>query len=413
MRKFSLGRVPDKKARECDAALRSGFASSANQPLLDRHPIKMGVCIVTFPLGEAGLTPVSHLVEIISSLARNVCLITGGAALADSRLSEKVQIVGVSHRNGSNSVTRIINYIRTQLKILLRTVAVSRRVDVFVFSIGGETLLIPMFIAKLLHKKIILIPAGDLTTVYSVLNDPLTKPTSLLVRLGMFLSDRLILYSRLLPQGRKMAWYRNKPIVAHEHFVDFDKFKVIRPIEERGQRVGYVGRLSEEKGILRFIDAISLVLKKRSYASFGVYGEGNLDNLVKRKIEYTGISSSVESSGWVPHEDVPKCLNEFALLVLPSFSEGLPNIILEAMACGTPVLATSVGAVPDIIEEGVTGFLLVSNDPQHISDKIVSILDSPEVLEKVSRNAYNYVRCEFSREKTVESWRTIFQTLEQ
>jgi len=70
-----------------------------------------------------------------------------------------------------------------------------------------------------------------------------------------------------------------------------------------------------------------------------------------------------------------------------------PSVILEAMACGTLVLATPVGAILDIINDDKTGFLLKSNDPKHIADKII------ELLEKVSKNAYNYVRENFSYEK--------------
>jgi glycosyltransferase involved in cell wall biosynthesis len=99
------------------------------------------------------------------------------------------------------------------------------------------------------------------------------------------------------------------------------------------------------------------------------------------------------------------------LLVLPSYTEGLPNIVLEAMACGTVVLATPVGAIPDIIKDGETGFLLKSNDPKHIAERILELLNKPELLDKVSINAYNYVRKNFSYEKTLDAWRKILSEL--
>jgi glycosyltransferase involved in cell wall biosynthesis len=82
------------------------------------------------------------------------------------------------------------------------------------------------------------------------------------------------------------------------------------------------------------------------------------------------------------------------------------------MACGTPVLSTPVGAIPDIINDDKTGFLLKSNDPKHIAEKIIELLNKSELLEKVSTNAYKYVRKNFSYEKTLESWRRIFSELE-
>jgi glycosyltransferase involved in cell wall biosynthesis len=99
------------------------------------------------------------------------------------------------------------------------------------------------------------------------------------------------------------------------------------------------------------------------------------------------------------------------LLVLPSFTEGLPNILLEAMACGTPVLATPVGAIKDIIKESETGFLLKSDDPIHIAERIIELLNNPELLEEVSIKAYNYVRENFSFEKTLDAWRKILSEL--
>jgi len=62
------------------------------------------------------------------------------------------------------------------------------------------------------------------------------------------------------------------------------------------------------------------------------------------------------------------------------------------MACGTLVLATPVGAIPDVIKDNETGFLLKSNDPEHIAERIIELLNKPDLLEKVSVNAYNYVR---------------------
>jgi len=86
--------------------------------------------------------------------------------------------------------------------------------------------------------------------------------------------------------------------------------------------------------------------------------------------------------------------------------------MFEAMACGTPVLATQVGAIPDIIKDNETGFLLKSNDPKHITERTVGLLNKPELLEEVSINAYNYVRANFSYEKTLQIWRKILKELE-
>jgi glycosyltransferase involved in cell wall biosynthesis len=143
---------------------------------------------------------------------------------------------------------------------------------------------------------------------------------------------------------------------------------------------------------------------------FVLVGEGPLFSLVNKKIGVFN-GGQVKVLKWLPRHELPLLLNKLRLLVLPSATEGLPNVVLEAMACATPVLATPVGAIPDIVKEGETGFLLKSNDPKHIAERIVELLNNPELLEKVSIKAYNYVRENFSFEKTLDAWRKILSKL--
>ena len=155
------------------------------------------------------------------------------------------------------------------------------------------------------------------------------------------------------------------------------------------------------------VDAMFLVKKKKSEVRFMICGEGALAHQVGKNIKAHDLEDITEFKDWIAHEDVPRYLNDLKLLVLPSFTEGLPNILLEAMACGTPVLSTAVGAVPDIIKDCETGFLLESNNPAHIAYKIIALLNNPELLSKVSLNACRYVRDNFNKEKTVEAWREV------
>jgi glycosyltransferase involved in cell wall biosynthesis len=94
------------------------------------------------------------------------------------------------------------------------------------------------------------------------------------------------------------------------------------------------------------------------------------------------------------------------LLVIPSFTEGLPNIILEAMACGTPVLATSVGAIPDIIKDGETGYIMENNSPVCIAENITRVLGDPD-REKIAMNARKMVESDFTFDTTVTQWKRI------
>ena len=369
------------------------------------------VCIVVFP-PPIRCIPLLNLTKLLSSLTRIVYVISSAISLERKKLPKNVQVMGVDHRTSSKVCMRIINYLHTQIKILSYVVAVSRRAEVFLFFIGGEGLFVPMLVLKALRKKVILMLGGAATKACSVRKDPLSKFMSLLASINFSLADKLIVYSQRLIQEANLCKYQHKVFIAHEHFIDFTKFAIMTKIDERSNLVGYIGRLSEEKGILNLIEAVPFVLKGKADTRFIICGKGSLADRVQNLMKAEGVEAQVRLIGWVAHEDVPQYLNELKILVLPSFTEGLPNAILEAMACGTSVLATPVGAIPDIIKDGKTGFLLKSNDPEHIADRIVELLGKPELLKKVSINAYNYVRENFSYEKTLEAWRKILSELQ-
>ena len=113
---------------------------------------------------------------------------------------------------------------------------------------------------------------------------------------------------------------------------------------------------------------------------------------------------------WVPHDKLPDYLNELKLVVLPSYTEGLPNLMLEAMACGTPVLATPVGAIPDMITDGETGFIMEDNSPACIAENVMRALEHPD-LERIVENARALVEREFTYETAVERYRRILDDL--
>ena len=140
-------------------------------------------------------------------------------------------------------------------------------------------------------------------------------------------------------------------------------------------------------------------------------GDGPLKELIEASLQEQGVSTRVDLPGSISHDDLPRYLNQLRLLVLPSYTEGLPNIMLEAMACGTPVLATPVGAIPDVIIDGKTGFIMENNSPECIAENVVRALNSPD-LERIAEAGRRFVEENFTFEKTVENWKEILQSIE-
>jgi len=140
-------------------------------------------------------------------------------------------------------------------------------------------------------------------------------------------------------------------------------------------------------------------------------GDGHLKNSIQSVLQEEKLTDYVDLPGWVSNENYPKYLNQLRLLVLSSYTEGLPYTILEAMTCGTPVLATPVGAIPDIIIDGKTGFIMEDNLPECIAENVSRALRSPN-LDKIAENGRRFVEENFTFEKTTENWNRILNKLE-
>ena len=364
------------------------------------HP---NIGIVSFPLLESGAVPLSNLIEILHSLSENLYIISGNAATALSKRykGDNIYIYLVNHEAGTNTFTRIVKFIYTQLRISCKLARITKHVDLWFFFLGEGGLLLPMLTAKLLRKEVVIVSAASNVSISKAQLDSLSKPIFLLEKINRVLSNKIILYSPNLIKEWNLEKYRHKISIAHEHFLDFDKFKVEKPLGERGNLVGYVGRLSKEKGILNFLEAIPGVLEARDEVTFLIGGDGQMRPQVEECANK--LDGKVKFVGWISHDELPRYLNELKLLVLPSYTEGLPNIMLEAMACGTPVLATPVGAIPDIIKDGETGFIMEDNSPECIAQNIIRALNHPN-LEQIARNARALVEKEFTFEKAVERY---------
>ena len=122
------------------------------------------------------------------------------------------------------------------------------------------------------------------------------------------------------------------------------------------------------------------------------------------------LSSNIQFVSWVANDELPYYLNQLKLLIIPSYTEGLSNIMLEAMACGTPVLSNSVGGIPDVIKNGETGFLMKNNDPDTIMQEIIEISNFKD-MDKVIYNANQLIQDEFIFKICVDNYKNILKML--
>lgn len=369
------------------------------------------ICVLTFPItSDAGIIPISNLIHVLRPLSSDLQLIIGNTGYAFFKGKTGIRIHKIEHKKGTNILARVTSYLWTQLKISRRLVKIARDVDLFIFFVESQHLLVPMLAAKLSGKKVILAFAASTSKISKIRKDIFSGILKFLEQINCILSDRIIVYSERMIGEYGLERYRNKIAIAHEHFLDFTKFNVTRRLSERGNLVGYIGRLSEEKGVLNFVRAISEVLERMEGVTFLIGGNGRLQGQLEKYLNKKQLNDEVKVLPWIPHERLPAHLNDLKLLVLPSYTEGLPNIVLEAMACGTPVLATPVGVVPDLIRDGETGFLVKENSPQSIAENVIRALGHPN-LECIARNAEFLVEAKFTYEATVKQYKRVLDVM--
>lgn len=149
--------------------------------------------------------------------------------------------------------------------------------------------------------------------------------------------------------------------------------------------VGMIGRIRDHKDYPNFLKACKIVRERIPSVKFLIAGEGPLEKKVKNLAKELGIAKDIFFLGeW---EDIPEVLAGLDIFVLSSSVEGSPAVIKEAMVMGKPVVSTSVGGIPEIIEDGVDGILVLPSSPLALADGIILVLKDKELSEKLGRNA--------------------------
>lgn len=375
---------------------------------------RLNYCIITFPINSAGFTPLKNLTDIFRNFSNKMTVITSrDFNNVYSSFNNDTILLPITFRKTTNVVIKIFNFIKAQFEITVNLCKVAKQTHVFIFFIGGESLVLPVLVGKLLRKKMILCHPGSAIKSAQFQQIPLIsflRFSRFFVRL---LVNNITVYSKNIIVEDDLENFRFKTLVAHEHFLDVDGCCSPPPINLRDNCVGYVGRLTAEKGVMTFIEAISIISKKMTNFNFAIIGSGPLSEKIKKEIIKNNLSGNVTLFGWVPHQELFDHFKKMRLFVLPSLTEGLPNVVLEAIANGVPVLVNPVGALPDIIKDYDNGFLLKSTDPKILAAKIIELLGNPQLLQAVSNNAYDFLKNEFNKVKTIEHWMEIIGQYEK
>jgi len=164
---------------------------------------------------------------------------------------------------------------------------------------------------------------------------------------------------------------------------------------------------SQVKGHFDLIEAAPRVLCEFPKAAFLLVGDGQERDKLENHVKQVGVESAFHFLG--QRSDIPEILSHSDLFVLPSRAEGLPNAVLEAMAAELPVVATSVGGLPEIIENGVNGILVSPQAPGALADAILRVLRNPGLAHQLGRQAHLTVCRDFSFDQALERLHDLYK----
>jgi glycosyltransferase involved in cell wall biosynthesis len=173
--------------------------------------------------------------------------------------------------------------------------------------------------------------------------------------------------------------------------------------------VGAAGRLSPEKGFEVLVDSAAWILKQIPDAGFVLFGEGARRKALSERIRTLGMTGRFVLAGHRP--DLDRFMPHLDAFVQSSYTEGMPNVVLEACAAGVPVVATTVGGTPEIIEDGVSGYLVAAGDSDQLARRLIELLNDDERRRTVSELGRQRVREQFTFDVQATLYQRVFDSL--
>lgn len=156
----------------------------------------------------------------------------------------------------------------------------------------------------------------------------------------------------------------------------------------------FVGNLKKEKGLLELVKAFEALREDNIHLV--IIGEGKFRSTLGKYIKLRALDSKIHLLGSLSHREIAKWMNRSKLLCLPSYNEGVPNVILEALSCGTPVVATDVGGIPEIISSEIYGYLAPKGNINILAQKLSLALNTSWDRDRISQYAMQFSWEKFS-----------------
>ena len=241
-------------------------------------------------------------------------------------------------------------------------------------------------------------------------------------RLACGLADCILVNAEAVKRWLVTDGYDAEKITVIANGIDLQRFAAATPHSDMRQDLGLaartpvvllVSRLVRRKGVEHFLDAAARLVPHMPHVRFVIVGEQGPDTNYRAALERyaarVGVTRHVIFTGL--RRDVPALMAQATVSVLSSLSEGLSNVLLESMAMGAPVVATRVGGVPEVIEDGVTGLLVPPGHPVALAAAIRRLLEAPDLSARLGAAGQQLVTSRFSLERMISATEQQYTTL--
>jgi len=167
--------------------------------------------------------------------------------------------------------------------------------------------------------------------------------------------------------------------------VDVEKFKPYGEVMD--ELIFWGGRFIPAKGLKYLIKALYFIVKKNPTVKLMMAGDGPLFSRINDMVRHLRIEKNVIFKGWVSHNEMSHLINAASVYAIPSLGEGMPYMLLEAMACGKAVVGSDIHGINDIITHNVNGILVPPQNPKALADAIMLLMEDKKLRRKLGQNA--------------------------
>lgn len=251
-------------------------------------------------------------------------------------------------------------------------------------------------LTKLIYRKKLVVRTGYILSLHFAKGNPRSKLKWTMKSIEGFaykLASAIITSSQANFDYVEKNYHPRSNHVLIPNYVETSVFKPMNVTKQKGS-ICFIGRLTRQKNLVALLEALRGLPYTLSIIGSGKQGEQLREFARKNQVK-------VSFLGNVPNHELPEVLNRHELFILPSLWEGMPKTLLEAMACGLPVIGTKIDGTKEVIEHGENG-ILCDTDSGSIREAITTLMEKEEFRKRIGINARKTIEEKFSLEKLVD-----------